>query len=586
MKRQTSSAMHVARIVRRHGEQEYVYHFIRQSYREGSKVRNRTLANVSALPPQTLEVLRRSLRGTVLVAAEDAFTVEQSWPHGHAAAVLGTAQRLGLPALLDPTPSRQRDLVVAMVAARVLQPASKLATTRLFGTTSLGQTLGVESATDAELYDALDWLLARQQRIEGRLAKRYLEPGGIVLYDLTSVYVEGECCPLAQRGYSRDGKPGKRQIECGLLTNAAGVPVAIEVFAGNTADPATFPAQVQKVQQRFGVRDVVWVADRGMLTSAQVAKLRELVGAHWITALRAPAIKQLVAAGSGYAQLSLFDTQNLAEVTDPDYPGERLVVCHNPLLAAKRAHKRAELLAATEQELAKVQAMVERGADGGRGGLRGAAAIGERVGRVVHKYAMAKHFTRTITDSSFSYARDEAAIAEEAALDGLYVLRTDLVAEQLDTGGVVLAYKSLAQVERGFRHLKLSDLEVRPIYHYTAERVRAHVLLCMLAYWVQREMQQKLAPLLFVDEAPPARPDPVAKAPRSAAATRKDQTQRTATDEPVQSFRTLLASLATLAKNRVLARGRDSAATYDVLTQPTPLQQRAFDLLGVPLTAK
>jgi Transposase DDE domain len=584
MKRQTSSAMHVARIVRRHGEQEYVYHFIRQSYREGSKVRNRTLANVSALPPQTLAVLRRSLRGTVLVAAEDAFTIEQSWPHGHAAAVLGTAQRLGLPALLEATPSRQRDLVVAMVAARLLHPASKLATSRLFGTTSLGQSLGVEAATDAELYDALDWLLARQQRIEGRLAKRYLQPAGIVLYDLTSVYVEGECCPLAQRGYSRDGKPGKRQIECGLLTNAAGVPVAIEVFAGNTADPATFPAQVQKVKERFGVSDVVWVADRGMLTSAQVAKLREVVGAHWITALRSPAIKQLLAAGS--IQLSLFDTQNLAEVSDPDYPGERLVVCHNPPLAAKRAHKRQELLAATEQELGKVQAMVERAAAGGRAGLRGAAAIGERVGRVVNKYAMAKHFTRTITDSSFRYARDERSIAEEAALDGLYVLRTDLAAAQLDTGGVVLAYKSLAQVERGFRHFKLSDLQVRPIYHYTPDRVRAHVLLCMLAYWVQREMQQKLAPLLFVDEAPPARPDPVAKAPRSAAATRKDQSQRTATGEPVHSFRTLLACLATLAKNRVVARGRDSAAAYDVLTQPTPLQQRAFDLLGVPLTAK
>jgi Transposase DDE domain len=570
--------------MRRHGDQQYVYHFIRQSYREGTKVRNRTLANVSALPPETLAVLRRSLMGTVLVAAQDAFTIEQSLPHGHAAAVLGTAQRLGLPALLAATPSRQRDLVVALVAARVLHPASKLATTRLFGTTSLGQTLGVEAATDAALYDALDWLLARQARIERRLAKRYVQPGGILLYDLTSVYVEGACCPLAQRGYSRDGKPGKRQIECGLLTNAAGVPVAIEVFAGNTADPATFPAQVEQVRERFGVTDVVWVADRGMLTSAQVAKLRAVVGAHWITALRAPAIRKLVAAGS--LQLSLFDTQNLAELTDPDYPGERLVVCHNPPLAAKRAHAREELLAATEKELAKIAAMVARGAVGGRAGLQGAAAIGERVGRVVNRYAMAKHFTRTITDSSFSYARDAASIEEEAALDGLYVLRTDVAAEQLDTGGVVVAYKSLAQVERGFRHFKLSDLQVRPIYHYTEDRVRAHVLLCMLAYWVQREMEQQLAPLLFADEAPPARPDPVAKAPRSAAAVRKDQTQRTATDEPVHSFRTLLASLATLAKNRVVARGRDSAAAFDVLTQPTPLQQRAFDLLGVPLTAK
>jgi transposase len=368
---------------------------------------------------------------------------------------------------------------------------------------------------------------------------------------------------------------------CGLLTNAAGVPVAIEVFAGNTADPATFPAQVRKVQERFGVTEVVWVVDRGMLTAAQVEKLREVVGAHWITALRSQAIKQLVEAGS--IQLSLFDTQNLAEVTHPDYPDERLVVCHNPPLARKRAHAREELLAATEQELAKVAAMVERGAAGGRAGLRGEAAIGERVGRVINRYHMAKHFTRTITETRFSYARDTASIAEEAALDGLYVLRTNVAAEQLDTGGVVLAYKSLAQVERGFRHLELSDLEVRPIYHYTEDRVRAHVLLCMLAYWVQREMQQKLAPLLFVDETPPARPDPVAKAPRSAAAARKDQTKRTATDEPVQSFRTLLAHLATLARNRVVARGRDAATPFELLTQPTSLQQRAFDLLGVPI---
>ena len=570
--------MHVVKVVSRQGDAAYTSYLLRQSYREGNKVKKRTLANLSMLPVSVIETIRQGLAGATLVAAQEALTIEQSWPHGHVAAVLGTAQRLGLPALLEATPSRQRDLVVAMVAARVLHPASKLATTRLFGTTSLGQTLGVEAATDAELYDALDW---RQARIERRLAKRYVQPGGIVLYDLTSVYVEGECCPLAQRGYSRDGKPGKRQIECGLLTNAAGVPVAIEVFAGNTADPATFPAQVQKVQERFGVTDVVWVADRGMLTSAQVEKLREVVGAHWITALRSPAIKQLVAAGS--IQLSLFDTQNLAEVTHPDYPGERLVVCHNPPLAAKRAHAREELLAATEKELAKVQAMVARGAAGGRAGLRGEAAIGERVGRVINRYHMAKHFTRTITDTSFNYARNAASIAEEAALDGLYVLRTDVAAAQLDTGGVVLAYKSLAQVERGFRHFKLSDLQVRPIYHYTDARVRAHVLLCMLGYWVQREMQQQLAPLLFVDEAPPARPDPVAKAPRSAAAVRKDQTQRTATDAPVHSFRTLLASLATLAKNRVVARGRGSSTPFELLTQPTPLQQRAFDLLGVPI---
>jgi transposase len=391
--------------------------------------------------------------------------------------------------------------------------------------------------------------------------------------------VEGEHCPLARRGHSRDGKPGKLQIEFGLLTNPEGIPVAIEVFAGNTGDPTTFQTQVQKVKDRFGVGDVIWVADRGMLTSAQVEQLQTVVGARWVTALRSSAIRQLVAADS--IQLSLFDTQNLAEVTDPRYPGERLIVCHNPLLAEHRAHKREAMLQATEKELAKVAAMAARGAAGGRAGLRGAAAIGERVGRVVNKYDMAKHFTRTITDSSFSYARKQESIAEEAALDGLYVLRTNVSAERLDTAGVVLAYKSLAHVERAFRHFKLSDLEVRPIYHYADPRVRAHLLLCLLAYLVQREMQQALAPLLFVDEAPPERPDPVAPAPRSAQATRKDQTQRTADGQPVHSFRTLLAHLGTLVKNLVIPRGGDRAAAFELLTKPTPLQERAFALLGL-----
>ena len=330
--------------------------------------------------------------------------------------------------------------------------------------------------------------------------------------------------------------------------------------------------------------EVVWVADRGMLTGAQVAKLRELAGASWITALRAPSIKQLVEAGS--LQLSLFDTQNLAEVSDPRYPGERLVVCHNPLLAERRARKREAMLAATEQELAKVAAMVERGAAAGRGGLRGAAAIGERVGRVVNKYEMAKHFTRTITETSFSYARDQASIAHEAALDGLYVLRTNVSKERLDTPGVVLAYKSLGHVEQAFRHFKLSDLEVRPIYHYTEPRVRAHLLVCMLAYWVQRSMQQALAPLLFVDEAPPERPDPVGPAPRSEAAKRKQQTKRTPDGLAVQSFRTLLAHLATLVKNQVVPRGADRRAAFEMLTQPTRLQERAFELLALPLNGK
>jgi len=571
--------MHVVRIKRRHGEREYETVLIRQSYRDGPSVKNRTLANLSALPAATIEVIRRSLAGEELVSAHEALTIERSWPHGHVAAVLGTAGKLGLEALLDAEPSRQRDLVLAMVVARILQPASKLATTRLLGTTSLGSLLHVEDASEDELYGAMDWLLARQEQIEGRLAKRYLKSGDVVLYDLSSSYLEGEHCPLARRGHSRDGKPGKLQVEFGLLTNAEGAPIAIEVFAGNTGDPSTFMSQVAKVKERFRVDEVVWVADRGMLTGAQVAKLQEVTGNRWVTALRAPTIKQLVETGT--IQLSLFDTQNLLEVTDPAYPGERLVVCFNPLLAEKRAKKREDMLAATEKELAKVAAMVERGAAGGRAGLVGAAAIGERVGRVVNKYEMAKHFIRTITDKSFTYARREESIAKEAALDGFYVLRTNVLAKQLDTAGVVLAYKSLAHVERAFRHFKLSDLEVRPIYHYTEGRVRAHLLLCMLAYLVQRVMQQALAPLLFVDETPPARPDPVGPAPRSAAAKRKDQTKRTADGHPVQSFRTLLATLTTIVKNRVIPRGADAKAAFDMITQPTPLQERAFALLGL-----
>ena len=556
---------------------------LRQSYREGGRVKHRTLASLTHWPPQLVSVIERSVRGEHLVASGEAFTIEQSWPHGHVAAVLGTARAMGLERLLDSRPSRQRTLALALIVARVLHPASKLATTRLWSTTSLARTLGVEDATENDLYAAMDWLLARQDPIERRLAKQHLEPGGVVLYDLSSTYLEGERCPLAKRGHSRDGKPGHKQIEFGLLTNAEGEPVAIEVFAGNTADPATFQAQVTKVKDRFGVADVVWVGDRGMITGAQVRQLRELTGLSWITALRAPTIQQLVDKGS--IQLSLFDTQNLAEVTDPRYPGERLVVCHNPLLAAERTRKREALLEATEKELAKVAAMVERGATAGRAGLRGAAKIGERLGRVVNKYNMAKHFRRTVTETSFSYERDEASIAREAALDGLYVLRTNVAKQRLDSPAVVLAYKSLEQVEDAFHHFKLTDLEVRPVYHYLEDRVRAHLLLCMLAYSVQRRMERALAPLLFKDEAIPVRDDPVAPAPRSDAAKRKEQTKLTAESFPVHSFRTLLAQLGTLVKNRVVPHGASPQAAFDLTTQPSPFQARAFDLLGLNLKA-
>jgi hypothetical protein len=571
--------MHVVRVRKTEKGKVYESVLLRQSYRDGQRVRNRTLASLTALPEAAVDAIERILRGQSLVPAQEALTITRSRPHGHVAAVLGTARKLGLEALIDSEPSRQRDLVVAMVAGRILQPASKLATSRLLDTTTLGETLGVADASEDELYVAMDWLLECQEQIERRLAERYLEPGSLALYDLTSVYVEGEHCELARLGYSRDGKPGKAQVEFGLLTNAEGVPVAIEAFAGDTADPSTFQRQEQKVRERFGVSDVVWVADRGMLTGKQVAKLKQVAGAQWITVLRAPTIQQLVEAGS--IQLSLFDERNLAEVTDPRYPGERLVVCYNPLLAEKRERKREDMLMATEKELSRVAVMVERGAKSGRVGLRGSAAIGERVGRVVNKYRMAKHFTWDIGDTAFSYSRNEVSIAQEAALDGLYVLRTNVSAERLDSAGVVLAYKSLSHVEQAFRHFKLSDLEVRPIYHYREGRVKAHLLICMLAYLVQRQMQRALAPLLFVDETPPERPDPVAAAPRSAEALRKDSGQRTVEGFPVHSFRTLLSTLGTVVKNWVKPQGGGPGSTFCLYTEATAQQQRAYDLLGV-----
>lgn len=567
--------MHVARTRTTVKGRTYESVLVRQSYRVGPKVKHRTLASLTHLPAHVIEVIERAIRGEALVAAHEALTIARSWPHGHVAAVLGAARQLQLEGVLDPQPSRERDLVLGMIVARVLQPVSKLATTRLLVDTTLGSSLGIEDATEDELYGAMDWLRERQVGIEQRLATRYLEPGGLVLYDLSSVYLEGRHCPLARRGYSRDGRQGSLQVEFGLLTSADGWPVAIEAFAGDTADPATLPGQVSKVRERFGIAEVVWVSDRGLLTERQVEQLRGLPGMGWITALRAPTIQRLVEQGA--IQLSLFDRQNLAEIDDPQHPGERLVLCHNPLRATERARKRDEMLAATERELAKVARMVERGAAGGRSGLRGAAAIGERVGRVVNKYKMAKHFSRQITDTSLSYSRNEASIAEEAALDGLYVLRTNVAKERLATAEVVLAYKRLGQIERAFRHFKLSDLQVRPVYHYREDRVRAHLLLCMLSYWVQRALERALASLVFVDQSPPERPDPVAAAPRSDAAKRKEQTKHTAEGLPVQRFRSLLGHLATLTKNRVVPFGATDG--FDLYSAPTPLQARAFELL-------
>ena len=565
--------MHVARVRRVHAGKEYVSVLLRQSYREGHSVKHRTLASLTALPATVVDAIERSLRGERLVPAGAAFRIVRSLAHGHVAAVIGTLRSLGLETLLDRRPSRQRDLAVALVAGRVVRPASKLATARLLGVTTLGEVMAVAGATEDELYGAMDWLLARQARVERALAARHLAAGSLVLYDLTSTYVEGSHCPLARHGYSRDQRPDRPQIEFGLLTDARGCPIAVEAFAGNTADPATVEAQVEKLQRRYGLTDIVLVGDRGMLTSARIERLREVGGIGWVSCLRAPAVRRLVEAGD--LQLGLFDETNLAEITSPEFPGERLVVCRNPALAAERARKREALLVDTETLLAAVARLVSRGR------LRSAAAIGLRAGRAVDQKKMAKHFELDIGDGQFAYRRKADAIAAEAALDGLYVVRTSVRPERLDTAAVVETYKRLAVVERDFRMLKGDDLAVRPIFHWREDRVRAHLFLCFLAAYVRWHLEQAWAPLLFHDETPPERTDPVAPRERSAGAARKDREHVTADGFPVHSFGTLMAELATLTRNRVVPAGTDERATFDVLTEATPLQARAFELLGV-----
>jgi len=556
---------------------------LRESFREGRQVKSRTLANLSRWPPGQVETLRRVLRGETLVAPEEAFEIVRTRPHGHVAAVLGTLRRLGLDRLVAAQPSRERDLAVAMIVARVLDPRSKLATARGLGDetlfSSLGEVLGVEAADEDALYQAMDWLLPRQPRIEAALAKRHLGDGALVLYDVTSTYFEGRTCPLAQLGHGRDGKPGKLQIVFGLLTDAEGCPVAVEVFEGNTADPKTLAAQIQKVRTRFGLTRVVFVGDRGLLTEARIREeLRPIEGLAWITALRAPAIRKLVEGGA--LQLSLFDEQDLAEITSPEYPGERLIVCRNPLLAQERARKREDLLRATERELAKIAAATTRP----RRPLRGQTPIALRVGRVLGQFKMRKHFRIEITDSTFHFERDAGRLAQEAALDGIYVIRTSVPADTLAPEATVRAYKQLAAIERAFRSFKRIDLNVHPIHHRLADRVRAHVFLCMLAYYVEWHMRRALAPMLFDDDDPVGaeaqRASVVRPARRSPRARRKAQTKRTEDGMPVHSFQTLLEDLATVAKNRVRPKGA-GAVTFDMITTPTPLQQRAFDLLGV-----
>src|SRR5689334_3990552 len=557
---------------------------LREGWREGRRTRKRTLANLTDWPAVQVEALRAVLKGDYqLLAPAPGFSIERTRPHGHVAAVVGTLRQLRLEALLGAQHCAERDAVIAMIAARILQPRSKLATVRELRTATLASTLGellnLSDCDEELLYRAMDWLLPRQERIERSLAKRHLQDGTLALYDVSSTYFEGRHCPLARYGYSRDGNRDKLQITFGLLTNAEGCPVAVEVFEGNTADPHTVNSVIGKLRERFALKRVVLVGDRGMLTSARIRdELQPADGLDWITALRAPQIQQLLAAGN--LQLSLFDQREIAEISHPAYPGERLVACRNPLLAEQRARKRSELLAATERALNDIAAATQRP----RKPLQGKDRIALRVGGVLDRYKMRKHFQLTIEDTNFSFTRDEESIAREAALDGIYVIRTGVSATALSADEAVRSYKRLAQVERAFRSLKSVDLKVRPIHHRLEQRVRAHILLCMLAYYVEWHMRQTLAPILFDDDDPAAaqaaRSSVVAPAQRSPRAQRKALTKLSADDCPLHSFQTLLSDLATVAKNRILPDTQPSVP-FDLITTPTDLQQRAFDLLGV-----
>ena len=566
-------------------ERDYETHLLRRSYREDGKVKNETVANLSHLPADLIEMIRGSLAGEAFVPAAAVATVARTRPHGHVAAVHSQAKALGLPALLGPA-GRERDIALALIIARVCRPGSKLATTRWWTDTTLADDLGVADASTDEVYAAMDWLVGRQEAIETKLVRTHLlagpaNPDRLALFDLSSSWVTGRHCPLAARGYSRDGKKGLPQIEYGLLTDPAGRPVAVRVFPGNTADPTAFTTIVQAVRDTFKLTDMVMVGDRGMITSARVQELRDLGGFGWVTALRAPAIAAL-AADDGPLQMSLFDQVNLAEITHPDYPGERLVACRNPALATERARRRLALLAATDAELAKIVAAVAAGR------LAGSAKIGIRVGKVVGRYKMAKHYTLDITDDRFAAARDEDQIAAEAALDGIYVIRTTIGPEQMDPAKVVATYKSLSRVERDFRSIKSIDLDLRPIHHWTESRVRAHVFICMLASNLTWHLRQAWAPLTFTDENRPDPVDPVAPAQRSHAADHKAATKTTTEHLPATSFTALLDHLGCLARVDLRYGDHDTGPTVPTLAESTPTQRRAFELLGapIPLTLK
>ena len=567
---------------------DYTSAYLRRTYRDGGAVRNETVANLSMLPPEAVDAIEATLKGARLVPVAEAVTITRSLPHGHVAAVAAMAHTLGLPALLGPA-GRKRDIAVALIVSRVLRPGSKLATLAWWPDTTLGVDLGVAGAGTDEIYAAMDWLAGRQEAIEKKLAARHLSepvnPGRMALFDLTSSWVTGRCCELAARGYSRDGKKGCEQIAYGVLTDPAGRPVGVRVFPGNTADPDAFTEIVTVIRDTLGIARLVLVGDRGMITSARIEALRELnedpdtaTDFGWITALRAPAIATL-AADDGPLQMSLFDTQDLAEIHHPDYPGERLIACRNPALAVERARKRSELLAATDKLIAGIADRVASGT------LAGAGKIGIAVGKAIGKYKMGKHFHITITDTSFAYHRDTAGIDAEAQLDGIYVLRTSVDTDTLDPAAVVESYKNLANVERDFRIIKTDDLDLRPIHHRLDERVRAHVLICLLACYLAWHLRKAWAPMTFTDEHPPQRDNPVAPAQRSEHADAKAAHKHDADGNPLRSFRGLLDHLATLTRNQVRYHGANTEVP--VLADPTPDQRRAFDLLDtpIPLTA-
>jgi hypothetical protein len=587
---QAAGKVHVVRVKKtgyvdkRGRRRDYSSAYLRRTYREAGTVKNETVANISALPDHVIDLIDAGLKGQQLVPAAEAVTITRSVPHGHVAAVHAMARTLGLPALLGPA-CPQRDLALALIISRVVAPASKLSTLTWWADVTLGADLGVAEVSTDDIYAAMDWLASRQDSIEAGLARRHLgpeaNPSKMALFDLSSSWLEGTRCPLAARGYSRDGKKGRLQIEYGLLTDPAGRPVAVRVFPGNTGDPAAFTVIVDVVREKFGLGQMVMVGDRGMITSARIAALNRLEDGTarpdpygWITALRAPAIKRLMAEG-GPLQLSLFDEQDLAEISSPDFPGERLVACRNPALAADRARKREDLLAATDKLLAPLIARVAAGR------LAGAAKIGVEVGKVISKYKTRKHFAVTITDDSLTVTRDQAQIDAEAALDGFYVLRTPVPAAELDAPGVVTAYKNLKYVERDFRHIKADDLDLRPVFHYLEERVKAHVLICMLACYLTWHLRQAWTPLTFTDETPPAPASPVARARRSAWAQAKASCQHDLAGQPYHSFRGLLDHLATLTRNQVQFAG--THATISILAEPTAQQRQAFELLGVPI---